>query len=109
MNDLRILRDRQWAGRDSLDNELGGDGASGSAAMLAQTTTVKTYPTSASAFYAVVPCDVDGPETEGAPASYGIQAGSVSFAINLGTQIPPVGTTIVCHAVGGRWCFRYDG
>ncbi len=109
MNDLRILRDRQWAGRDYLDNEMGGEGVTGSAAMLAQTTTMKTYPTSASAFYAIVPCDVDGSETEGAAAAYVPRTGSVSFAINLGTQIPPVGTTVVCHGVGGRWCFRYDG
>lgn len=109
MNDLRILRDRQWAGRESLDTSLAGDEARGSSAMLAQTTTVQTYPTTAAAFYAVVPCDLDGGESEGAAATYVPRAGSVSYALNLGTQIPPSGTTVVCHAVGGRWCFRYDG
>ena len=38
-----------------------------------------------------------------------LAAGSVAYALNLGTQVPPSGTTVVCHAVGGRWCFRYDG
>jgi hypothetical protein len=109
MNDLRILRDRQWAGREALDTGLGGSEARASSAMLAQTTTVKTYPTTAAAFYAVVPCDIDGGESEGASATYVPRTGSVAYALNLGTQIPVSGTMLVCHAVGGRWCFRYDG
>jgi hypothetical protein len=109
MNDLRILRDRQWAGWEALDTGLGGAEARGSSAMLAQTTTVETYPMTAAAFYAVVPCDIDGGESEGASATYVPRTGSVAYALNLGTQIPPSGTTVVCHAVGGRWCFRYDG
>lgn len=109
MNDLRILRDRQWDGREALDTGLGGAGAGGSSAMLAQTTTVTTYPTTASAFYAVVPCDIDGSESEGASATYVPRTGSVAYALNLGTRIPASGTMVVCHAVGGRWCFRYDG
>lgn len=113
MNDLRIIRDRQWAGRDALDTDLGGAEAHGeipnSAAMLGQTATVQTYPTTATAFYAVVPCDIDGSQSEGAAAAYVPRTGSVAYALNLGTQIPPSGTTVVCHAVGGRWCFRYDG
>ena len=109
MNDLRILRDRQWAERESVDTASGGAEARGSSAMLAQITTVETYPTTATAFYAVVPCDIDGGESEGAAATYVARTGSVAFALNLGNQIPPSGTTVVCHAVGGRWCFRYDG
>lgn len=109
MNDLRVLRERQQAGQEALDSSLGEFEARGSSAMLAQTTTVKTYPTTAAAFYAVVPCDIDGAENEGAAVTYVRQTGSVAYALNVGTQVPPSGTTIVCHAVGGRWCFRYDG
>jgi hypothetical protein len=75
--------------------------------MLAQTTAVKNYPTTATAFYAVVPCDIDGGENEGSAATYVPRTSSVAYAFNLGTQIPPSGTMVVCHAVGGRWCFRY--
>jgi hypothetical protein len=107
MNDLRVLRDRQESGRSSLDSGLGGVEARGSSAMLAQTTTARSYPTTAGVFYAVVPCDVDATETEGAAASYSPHSGSVAYALNLGTQVPPAGTTVVCHGVGGRWCFRY--
>src|SRR5262249_42100772 len=60
-------------------------------------------------FCAVVPCDIDGGESEGAAATYVPRTGSVAYALNLGTQVPSNGTTVVCHAVGGRWCFRYDG
>jgi hypothetical protein len=107
MNDLRVLRDRQSAGREAFDSSLGGAEAQGSSAMLAQTTTVTTYPTTAAAFYAVVFCDIDGSESEGSAATYVPRAGSVAYAFNLGGDIPPSGTTVVCHAVGGRWCFRY--
>ncbi len=107
MNDLRVLRDRQSAGRKALDSSLGGAEVRGSSAMLAQTTTVTNYPTTAAAFYAVVFCDIDGSESEGAAAAYVPRTSSVAYAFNLGTQIPPSGTMVVCHAVGGRWCFRY--
>ena len=107
MNDLRVLRDRQSVGQEGLDSSLGGDHFPGSSAMLAQTTTVNAYPTSASAFYAVTPCDIDGGESEGSAATYVPRTSSVTYAFNLGTQIPPSGTMVVCHAVGGRWCFRY--
>jgi len=109
MNDLRVIRERQWSGHEALDSSLGGVEARGSSAMLAQTTVVGTYPTTASAFYAVVPCDIDGGEGEGAAATYVPRTGSVAYALNLGTQVPPNGTAVICHAVGGRWCFRYDG
>jgi hypothetical protein len=109
MNDLRVIRDRQWSGQEALDSSLGRVEARGSAAMLAQTTTVKTYPTTAAAFYAVVPCDIDGGESEGAAVTYVQQTGSICYALNLGTQVPPNGTAVICHACGGRWVFRYDG
>ncbi len=107
MNDLRVLRDRQLAAREAIDSSLGGARPNGSSAMLGQTTTVSTYPTTASAFYAVMFCDVDGSESEGAAATYVPRTSSVAYAFNLGTNIPPSGTMVVCHAVGGRWCFRY--
>jgi hypothetical protein len=107
VNDLRVLRDRQLAGRETFDSSLGGDRFPGSSAMLAQTTTVATYPTTAAAFYAVVPCGIDGAESEGSAATYVPRTGSVAYAFNLGTEVPPSGTMVVCHAVGGRWCFRY--
>ena len=70
--------------------------------------TVSTYPTTASAFFACLPTDIDGNEAEGASATYVQESSTVFYAWNAGTQVPPVGTAIVCHAVGGRWVFRYD-
>jgi hypothetical protein len=108
MADLRVIRDRQQTEREAIDRTPG-FAPVGAAAILAQTTIVSTYPTTASAFYACLPADIDGSESEGASAIY-VQEGSTTvYAWNAGTQIPPTGTTIVCHAVGGRWVFRYDG
>ena len=107
-DDLRVIRDRPMAVEKTTDR-IQGLAAAGTAAILAQTTTVSTYPTTASAFYASVPADLDGNESEGASATYVQEDSAVFYAWNAGTEIPPVGTTIVCHAVGGRWVFRYDG
>ncbi|MGP0063517.1 MAG: hypothetical protein ACLQGP_07965 [Isosphaeraceae bacterium] len=103
-----MIRDRQQAMQGSLNREVG-RAPEGSAAVLAQTSTVSTYPASASAFFACLPIDIDGSETEGASATYVQESSTVFYAWNAGTQVPPVGTAIVCHAVGGRWVFRYDG
>lgn len=109
MQDARILRDRQAVHSDALDRTLAGGPNVASAAILAKTTTITTYPTAAAAYYAVIPADAGGTETEGQPASYVPRTGNVLLALNLGSQIPPAGTYVICHAVGGRWVFRYDG
>jgi hypothetical protein len=80
----------------------------GAAAVLAQTVTVDTYPTSAGAFYGCNPMGIDGDESEGTAASYTIESDNVFYAWNSGTTVPPEGTLIICHAVGGRWVFRFD-
>jgi hypothetical protein len=108
MNDLRVIRDRPKAEQNTIDRTRS-PAPLGAAATLAQTTTVSTYPTTASAFYACIPADIDGSESEGASATYVQEGSAILYAWNAGTQIPPVGTTVVCHAVGGRWVFRYDG
>ena len=107
MKDARILRERQRAIQHVLDGspELA---PSGSAAVLAKTTTVGRYPASPSAFYALIPQDIDGAETEGAAATYVAEGSAVFYAWNAGSTAPPTGTPVVCHAVGGRWVFRYD-
>ena len=61
------------------------------------------------AFYACVPLSIDGPEIEGATASFTTEGTRTMYALNVGTQVPPVGTIIIAHACGGRWTFRYDG
>jgi hypothetical protein len=107
VSEARILRDRQafLGGEVDRSGELPPDGA---AAILAVTTTVDTYPTSPSAFYAANPAEFNSDETEGAPATLVSDTSTLLFAYNLGTEVPPAGTQVVCHAVGGRWCFRYD-
>jgi hypothetical protein len=109
MNDLRILRDRQTAAETALDRATAADDPHASAAMCAITTTVTTYPTSAAVFYACNPEILGGTEAEGATPSFSADTTTILYAMNLGTAIPPNGTIIVIHAVGGRWAFRFDG
>jgi hypothetical protein len=108
MNDLRVMRERQLATSSALDRSTGQD-LYGSAALCVITTTVMTYPTSAAAFYACNPELLTGAETEGAAATFTADTATVVYAVNVGTAIPPSGTKIVIHAVGGRWVFRFDG
>jgi hypothetical protein len=79
------------------------------AALLLTTTTITTYPTSTSAFYAGNPTQVSGTETEGGAASYTVDTANIVLALNLGTQVPTVGTRVIATSAGGRWTFRYDG
>ncbi len=108
MNDTRILRERQdWTRAAAL--RLAPFTEDGGVAILVQTTVVTSYPTVVGAFYACVPLLVDGPELEGAAATFTADTSEMLFAFNLGTQVPPVGTKIIAHSCGGRWVFRYDG
>jgi hypothetical protein len=108
MNDLRVLRDRQTAASAALDRSVGTDPYA-SAALCVITTTVTTYPTSAAEFYACFPELLTGSETEGAVPTFTPDTATTLYALNVGTAIPPSGTKLVIHGVGGRWVFRYDG
>jgi hypothetical protein len=104
----RTERERQRALSGVVDR-LAPFPADGSAAVLVTTTTVSTYPTAAASFYASNPTEIDGSEVEGGAASYTADTTKVVYVLNVGTQVPPIGTRVVAHAVGGRWVFRYDG
>jgi hypothetical protein len=108
MSETRILRDREMATRASL-LRLAKAAEDGSVAVLVRTKVVSSYPTIAGAFYACALLQVDGPETEGATATFTASGTRTIYALNLGTQIPPVGTKTIVHACGGRWTFRFDG
>jgi hypothetical protein len=108
MNDTRILREQLAAGRAAVDR-LAPFAEDGAIAVLAQTKVIATYPTVPGSFYACVPLSVDGPEIEGATASFTADGTRTIYALNVGIQVPPVGTTVIAHSCGGRWTFRYDG
>ena len=104
----RVERERQQALSGVVDR-VARFAADGSTALLVTTTMVTTYPSTAASFYASNPTEIDGSEVEGGAASYTADTTQIVFALNVGTQVPPVGTRVVAHAVGGRWVFRYDG
>ena len=108
MNDARVLRDRMRFSDDALDRAAVADPFA-SAAAVGVTTMVTTYPTTANAYYAFNPGIITGLETEGTAATPAPDATTVYMALNVGSGIPPIGTPIVIHAVGGRWVFRFDG
>lgn len=107
MNDARVLRERSLAAQEALDRspDLPPDAA---AAVLAQTVEATTYPTTAAAFYAMKALECDGEEDEGTAVSFVAVSDEIFFSLNLGSAVPPVGTIVVCHAVGSVWCFRWD-
>ena len=78
-----------------------------SVGLLASTTTLGSYPTSAQSYYACTPQAILGTEVEGG-AGVLTPVGSTFFALNLGTTVPPVGTSVIATHVGSRWVFRYD-
>ena len=106
--DSRIERERQKALRGVLDR-IAPFVTDGSAARPGHDDNRQTYPTTAGAFYASNPTEIDGSEVEGATASYTADTSQVVYVLNVGTQVPPLGTRVIAHAVGGRWVFRYDG
>lgn len=80
----------------------------GSPSLIGQTKTVQAYPAAAQSFYACVPQTVLGKEKEGGTGI--LTPGTATFfALNLGTAVPPVGTSILATFVESRWVFRYDG
>jgi len=105
---MRIERLRHQDLNDLVDRAAP-IGPEGSLAQLLTTITVNVYPTTAATFYAGNPTYVNGTEAEGNAAAYSQDVSQVMYACNLGTQVPPEGTRVVAHAVGGRWVFRYDG
>jgi hypothetical protein len=105
---MRIERLRHQDLSDLVDRAAHG-APEGSLALLLTTTVANAYPTVSGAFYAGNPTYVNGTEAEGGVASYSPDMSQVIYAYNVGTQIPPEGTRVIAHAVGGRWVFRYDG
>ena len=75
--ETRLLRERLAAADDAFDAAAAGDVPDCSAAMLAQTTSLGSYPAAAQAVYAVIPCDVDASDAEGSSATYVQRTGSV--------------------------------
>ena len=108
MHNTRVERERH-SDLNRLVDQIPQSADPGSAARLVTTTTISSYPTTAAEFYACNPTEIDGSETEGGSASYTADSDQVIYCLNVGTQIPPNGTRVVAHAVGGRFVFRYDG
>jgi hypothetical protein len=105
-DDAKRLRIRD----DALAGEIGAGpylADPGTPCLVAQTTQISAYPTSAKSFFACSPVAVLGAEAEGGQAAL-TPLSPVFFALNLGTAIPPQGADVIVSFVGNRWVFRYD-
>jgi hypothetical protein len=106
-DDAKRLRVRESELRESLVSTAR-EPTAGAPTLVAKTTKITTYPTSAASFFGCTPQTVLGTETEGASGT--LTAGTQTFlALNLGTVAPPVGTAVIVTFVANRWVFRYDG
>ena len=102
----RIERQRIVANYDLVDIDGSGGPSEGSGAALLHTFTETTYPTSAGSFYACKIVSIDGTEAEGDTPTFTDE--DTVYAYNVGTTIPPTGSYVVGHAVGGKWVIRWD-
>jgi hypothetical protein len=106
-DDAIRLRIQDAALSDSL-SQVERDPSLGMPCLVAQTRLLSRYPTSAQKFYACSPLSVLGIEVEGGTGN--LTAGSSTFfALNLGSAVPPIGTSVIATYVESRWVFRYDG
>ncbi|MCA1684586.1 MAG: hypothetical protein LC745_01090 [Planctomycetia bacterium] len=75
--------------------------------LLARTTTLGNYPSTAQSYYACLPLTLLGAEVEGGSGLVSATS-STFFALNLGSAVPPSGTQVLAARVDNRWVFRYD-
>lgn len=76
--------------------------------LVGKTRTISAYPTTAKAWYGIDTNSISGDEAEGAAATFAGRSEPALRALNLGSNIPPVGTVVrVDREAGGRWVFTY--
>jgi hypothetical protein len=105
-DEAQLLR-QDATDREAAETRADQPGSRGAPCVVAKTKTVTTYPTAAARFYACEAQTVTGAETEGGSGAL-TAGGDTFFALNLGSAIPPSGTTILCTLASYRWVFRYD-
>jgi hypothetical protein len=106
-DESRDIRNR-LAALESYLSTLEGSRPIGSICGVGKTTTIASYPSSASPIvYALIPQNVVGAEIEGSTPTISDGTGHL-FAVNLGPDIPPAGTWVIYHEVpAGVFIFSY--
>jgi hypothetical protein len=102
---LRRRHDELEAAADARQGTL----VNCSASMVVTTYAKAAYPTTAKSYYACRPAKVSGTEAEGQAVATADDAGQTLYAVNVGSKVPPSGTTLVATLIGGRWVFSHDG
>ena len=106
-DDLRTLRSRE-ADLSARVDSLRPINVVGQTSFLGVTVSGGSYPTSASRVYLMTPQQTSTNDTEGATPSFSSAGYSSVPAINLGPNVPGVGTGphLVRLGPDGRWYFR---
>lgn len=107
MSDPRIERERAAHAAADL-GRFGEEYGEGGLSALVQTTAETTYPTTANAYFAVHPVEIDGAEGEGDAAAFTADSTRTFHAYNLGSALPPAGTIVIAHLRSGRWTFTFN-
>lgn len=98
--------------RDDLEElkatvaRMGGSGLQATT-FVGRTDVETTYPSSAGRYYLVTPMTMAGDETEGSPWSGTPRSDQGVLAANLGSAVPPLGSTVLVFSVPNRWVFFY--
>lgn len=103
MNDDRVTRDRHESLYDSLDrSQFAPPDSPGS--ILLKTTTDVTYPSGTNQIVICNPVLLDGDQSEGSTETPSADTTIKIPAVLVGGSPPAVGSYVVAHSVGGRWC-----
>jgi len=105
-NEANKLYARESALADDVKRRAS-DPTLGPPCLLARTTVLRTYPTTAQRYFACLPLTLLGAEIEGGGGVV-VAGSSAFFALNLGSSIPPAGSQFLATFVGNRWVFRFD-
>jgi hypothetical protein len=82
-------------------------GSEGALALYVQITSGNNYPTLPQSYFFANPILVTGDESEGSAGTLTLDPTQTFLVFNLGPLIPTIGTQMLAHRVGGRWCIGY--
>ena len=106
--EMRAVRARAEALDDAIDREFSGSRPISAARRLVQVYDGGAIPTAAGLVYLTHPCELDGAEAEGGPATVNVDA-TMTLPVVVLENPAIAGDVLVATAVGGRWVAEKGG
>jgi hypothetical protein len=107
-SELRTLR-RRHDNLEAVADQRRGTTVNCSQSLVVITFTVTVYPTVAKSYYACHPVTVAGTQAEGQTVTTTTDTTQTLYIANVGSVVPPSGTTLIATMVSGRWEACYQG